>query len=118
MSHHHPTVCCHPLGLGACTLLTHERKRWQAAASDASDPRPLARPLTSDPSGLPAAGSPESPLAAIASWVNTTDAVSGLPARRETSTMPQWAGSCWYYLRFVDPANPGKPIDPELEKYW
>ena len=32
--------------------------------------------------------------------------------------MPQWAGSCWYYLRFIDPDNPGAPVDPELEKYW
>ena len=37
---------------------------------------------------------------------------------RETSTMPQWAGSCWYYLRFIDPTNTGKLIDPEKEKYW
>jgi len=63
-------------------------------------------------------GTPESPLAALESWVNTTDPVSGGPARRETSTMPQWAGSCWYYLRYIDPANGGKLVDPEKEKYW
>jgi leucyl-tRNA synthetase len=43
---------------------------------------------------------------------------NGKPARRETNTMPQWAGSCWYYLRFIDPENDQYCIDPELEKYW
>lgn len=51
-------------------------------------------------------------------WVNTTDPNTNQPARRETSTMPQWAGSCWYYLRFIDPNNPNALVDPELEKYW
>jgi leucyl-tRNA synthetase len=63
-------------------------------------------------------GTGESPLAAITDWVETTDPVTGRPARRETNTMPQWAGSCWYYLRFIDPRNPGAPVDPELERYW
>jgi leucyl-tRNA synthetase len=63
-------------------------------------------------------GTGESPLATIDSWVNTTDPETGKPARRETNTMPQWAGSCWYYLRFVDPKNPKALIDPAKEKYW
>ncbi|GMH37090.1 hypothetical protein BSKO_04963 [Bryopsis sp. KO-2023] len=63
-------------------------------------------------------GTPESPLANITDWVETTDPKTGRPARRETSTMPQWAGSCWYYLRFIDPDNITAPIDPEKEKYW
>ncbi|OGV40779.1 MAG: leucine--tRNA ligase [Lentisphaerae bacterium GWF2_57_35] len=63
-------------------------------------------------------GTGESPLATIDSWVNTTDPETGKPARRETNTMPQWAGSCWYYLRFVDPKNPSALIDPAKEKYW
>ena len=63
-------------------------------------------------------GTGESPLAGIDSWVNTVDPETGKPARRETNTMPQWAGSCWYYLRFIDPRNPGAPVDPALEKYW
>ena len=46
------------------------------------------------------------------------DAETGKHARRETNTMPQWAGSCWYYLRFIDPTNSERLIDPELEKYW
>ena len=63
------------------------------------------------PVGLPdvesyqPAGTGESPLAAIPEWVETTDPETGEPALRETNTMPQWAGSCWYYLRFMDPTN-------------
>ncbi len=63
-------------------------------------------------------GTGESPLATITEWVNTTDPRTGKPALRETNTMPQWAGSCWYYLRFIDPKNPGAPVDPAKEKYW
>jgi len=63
-------------------------------------------------------GTLESPLATIPSWLNTTDPATGKPARRETSTMPQWAGSCWYYLRFIDPSNTERMIDPVKEKYW
>ena len=47
----------------------------------------------------------ESPLAKVENWVNTISPVDGSPAKRETNTMPQWAGSCWYYLRFMDPEN-------------
>ena len=50
------------------------------------------------------AGTPDPPLAKCADWVATTDP-AGRPAKRETSTMPQWAGSCWYYLRYIDPHN-------------
>jgi leucyl-tRNA synthetase len=50
--------------------------------------------------------------------VNATDPGTGLSAIRETNTMPQWAGSCWYYLRFADPKNDQAPIDPAKEKYW
>jgi leucyl-tRNA synthetase len=63
-------------------------------------------------------GSPEGPLAKAGAWLETVDAGTGKAARRETNTMPQWAGSCWYYLRFVDPSNDERLIDPELEKYW
>jgi leucyl-tRNA synthetase len=63
-------------------------------------------------------GSPEGPLANAGEWLDTLDAASGKPARRETNTMPQWAGSCWYYLRFIDPNNAERLIDPELERYW
>ena len=60
----------------------------------------------------------EPPLARAESWVKTTDPRSGAPAWRETNTMPQWAGSCWYYLRFIDPRNDKALVDPEKERYW
>ena len=63
-------------------------------------------------------GTGESPLANVREWVNTVDPETGMKARRETNTMPQWAGSCWYYLRFIDPRNDKALVDPELEKYW
>lgn len=63
-------------------------------------------------------GTGESPLATIDEWVNTTDPESGKAARRETNTMPQWAGSCWYYLRYISPDYTLGPVDPEAEKYW
>ncbi|MFP4229241.1 MAG: leucine--tRNA ligase [Salinivenus sp.] len=63
-------------------------------------------------------GTPEGPLATVDDWVETTDPETGEPAYRETNTMPQWAGSCWYYLRFIDPDNDELPVDPEKEKYW
>ncbi len=59
----------------------------------------------------------ESPLANATEWVHVTDK-NGRKGRRETNTMPQWAGSCWYYLRYIDPNNPDKIFDPEKEKYW
>src|SRR5690606_7499409 len=61
-------------------------------------------------------GTGESPLATIEDWVATT--FEGRPARRETNTMPQWAGSCWYYLRFLDPHNDEALVAPEKERYW
>ena len=63
-------------------------------------------------------GTPEGPLATIEDWVHTTDPETGAPATRETNTMPQWAGSCWYYLRFLDPDNDDRLVDPEKEEYW
>jgi leucyl-tRNA synthetase len=63
-------------------------------------------------------GTGESPLATIDEWLYFHDEVSGKEVRRETNTMPQWAGSCWYYLRFIDPKNTEKPWEEELEKYW
>ncbi|MDO8486685.1 MAG: leucine--tRNA ligase [Candidatus Curtissbacteria bacterium] len=63
-------------------------------------------------------GTGESPLASVSDWVNTTCPNCGGSAKRETNTMPQWAGSCWYYLRFVDPKNNGALVDLSKEKYW
>ncbi|PRQ28376.1 putative leucine--tRNA ligase [Rosa chinensis] len=63
-------------------------------------------------------GTGEPPLAKAVSWVKTKDPLSGKPARRETSTMPQWAGSCWYYLRFMDPKNSKELVAKTKEMYW
>lgn len=60
----------------------------------------------------------ESPLAAMTDWVNTTCPCCGGPAKRETDTMPQWAGSSWYYLRYTDPHNDKALASPEALKYW
>jgi len=62
-------------------------------------------------------GRPEPPLAKATSWVRVR-LPDGRVAMRETNTMPQWAGSCWYYLRFVDPHNDRAPWDPAKERYW
>lgn len=63
-------------------------------------------------------GTGESPLANVSEWVNTIDPETGMKARRETNTMPQWAGSCWYYLRFIDPKNDQAFCSDELQKQW
>lgn len=63
-------------------------------------------------------GTGESPLAAITDWVNTTCPKCGGAGKRETNTMPQWAGSSWYYLRYMDPKNSEALVDPKKEKYW
>jgi leucyl-tRNA synthetase len=61
-------------------------------------------------------GTMDPPLSRAREWVNVT--IDGQPAVRETNTMPQWAGSCWYYLRFIDPRNPNRFVDAEKERYW
>ena len=61
-------------------------------------------------------GTPEPPLSKAKDWIRYSR--SGENYTRETNTMPQWAGSCWYYLRYADPANPDRFVDPEKEKYW
>ncbi|WPK10535.1 leucine--tRNA ligase [Lysinibacillus louembei] len=76
---------------------------------------PLMLPKTND---IRPSGTGESPLANIEEWVNVVDPVTGKKGRRETNTMPQWAGSCWYYLRYIDPNNDEMIIDPELAKRW
>ncbi|MCD4699362.1 MAG: leucine--tRNA ligase, partial [Phycisphaerae bacterium] len=71
-------------------------------------------PAASDDPDAP----PAPPLAKATDWINTTCLACGGPAKRETNTMPQWAGSCWYYLRFLDPKNEKTFCDPDIEKYW
>lgn len=63
-------------------------------------------------------GTTESPLAIAADWVNVVDPITGTKGRRETNTMPQWAGSCWYYLRYIDPKNEHSFCDKEKQRYW
>ena len=63
-------------------------------------------------------GTGEPPLAKATSWVNVVDPKTGKKGVRETNTMPQWAGSCWYYLRYIDPTNETAFADPELLKQW
>ncbi|MGE0206341.1 MAG: leucine--tRNA ligase [Candidatus Babeliales bacterium] len=63
-------------------------------------------------------GTGESPLAALTDWVNTTCPECGGPAKRETNTMPQWAGSCWYFLRYPNPTLKDKPFSQEDINYW
>ena len=86
---------------------------------------PVAVPYSDLPLTLPEtdnfkpSGTGEGPLANISDWVNTLDPRDGITsARRDTNTMPQWAGSCWYYLRFIDPMNDDNLIDKKMEKYW
>lgn len=63
-------------------------------------------------------GTGEPPLSKASEWLDYTDPVTGMKGRRETNTMPQWAGSCWYYLRYLDPHNSRAAVDPAKEKYW
>ncbi|MEK6565705.1 MAG: leucine--tRNA ligase [Bacteroidota bacterium] len=63
-------------------------------------------------------GTTESPLALAKDWVNVLDKTTGEEARRETNTMPQWAGSCWYYLRYLDAHNEKAFCDPQNEQHW
>ena len=76
---------------------------------------PLRLPVTKD---IKPSGTGESPLANIADWVNVVDPVTGKKGRRETNTMPQWAGSSWYYLRFIDPHNKNELANYEKLERW
>ena len=63
-------------------------------------------------------GTGESPLVNIKDWLTIACPICGQPAQREANTMPQWAGSSWYYLRYIDPTNQQALVDKDLEKYW
>ncbi len=79
------------------------------------DELPLLLPETDE---IKPSGTGESPLANIDAFVNVIDEKTGMKGRRETNTMPQWAGSCWYYLRYIDPHNEKMIADPEKLKHW
>ncbi|NBD22907.1 leucine--tRNA ligase [Paenibacillus glycinis] len=74
--------------------------------------------LLPDVDQIKPSGTGESPLANVTEWVETIDPETGMRARRETNTMPQWAGSCWYYLRFIDPHNDQELCSKEKQKEW
>lgn len=79
------------------------------------DELPLELPKMSE---IKPSGTGESPLANATDWLEVVDPVTGKKGRRETNTMPQWAGSCWYYLRYIDPDNERMIADPEKLKKW
>jgi leucyl-tRNA synthetase len=76
---------------------------------------PLVLPVTKE---IKPSGTGESPLANISDWLNVVDPLTGKKGRRETNTMPQWAGSSWYYIRYIDPQNTEVIADPEKLKEW
>lgn len=79
------------------------------------DQLPLVLP---DVEHIKPSGTGESPLANVLEWVETIDPETGMKARRETNTMPQWAGSCWYYLRFIDPHNDKELCSKDKQQQW
>ncbi len=90
---------------------------WEDGTMTAVDEKdlPLLLPITDD---IKPSGTGESPLANLTDWINVVDKKTGKKGKRETNTMPQWAGSCWYYLRYIDTNNTEKFADYEKLKYW
>ncbi|WP_027964392.1 leucine--tRNA ligase [Halalkalibacillus halophilus] len=90
---------------------------WEDGTMSAVDESelPVELPKTTE---IKPSGTGESPLANISEWVEVTDEKTGKKGRMETNTMPQWAGSCWYYLRYIDPNNSEQLADPEKLKKW
>ncbi|MFE0343878.1 leucine--tRNA ligase [Priestia megaterium] len=90
---------------------------WEDGTTTAvpEDQLPLVLPKTTE---IKPSGTGESPLANIDDWVNVVDLETGKKGRRETNTMPQWAGSCWYYLRYIDPTNSEALADADKLKEW
>ncbi|WNB93077.1 leucine--tRNA ligase [Bacillus sp. NEB1478] len=76
---------------------------------------PLVLPIVKE---IKPSGTGESPLANVEDWVNVVDPITGKKGRRETNTMPQWAGSCWYYLRYIDPKNNEELASKEKLNHW
>jgi len=93
--------------------LIHCEKCGVVAVSDKDLPLTLPEVVSYVPTGTG-----ESPLAAITDWVNVSCPKCGGAGKRETNTMPQWGGSCWYYLRYLDPHNDQVLVDKKIEKYW
>ena len=90
---------------------------WDDGSAEPLDENDL--PLTlPDLDDFRPTGDMKPPLARAESWSRVTDSETGRTGMRETNVMPQWAGSCWYYLRFIDPRNDRCLVDPERERYW
>ena len=90
---------------------------WEDGTSSPLDESELPLKLPQVADYKPSDGG-ESPLAKATDWLAVRDEKTGRIGRRETNTMPQWAGSCWYYLRFIDPKNGKRAWEPDLEKGW
>jgi leucyl-tRNA synthetase len=93
--------------------LVHCDKCWIVGEKEENLPILLPKTDNFEPSG-----DGTSPLSKIDSFINCECPKCGGPGKRETNTMPQWGGSCWYYLRYMDPNNSEMLVDPEVEKYW
>jgi leucyl-tRNA synthetase len=91
----------------------HDGKPTESVVPLRTDELPLKLPELED---FKPTGSPEGPLAKATDWVNVVR--DGKPYKRETNTMPQWAGSCWYFLRYIDPKNAAALADPAKLNYW
>ena len=104
---------CHRRPLWLRHLLLH----YDDGSIELVDEKDLPVALPEMPDFKPT-GTGEPPLAKAKDWVDYTDPVTGRHGRRETNTMPQWAGSCWYYLRYIDPHNAERAWDEKLERYW
>lgn len=90
---------------------------WEDGSMTALDESELPLMLP-DLDEIKPSGTGESPLANAKDWLEVVDPKTGMRGRRETNTMPQWAGSCWYYLRYIDPTNDEALADPEKLKNW
>lgn len=90
---------------------------WEDGSMSALDESELPLVLP-DLEEIKPSGTGESPLANAKDWLEVVDPKTGMRGRRETNTMPQWAGSCWYYLRYIDPTNDEALADPEKLKNW
>lgn len=93
--------------------LVHCDECWTVAEKEENLPI-----LLPDTDNFEPSGDGTSPLSQIDSFVNCECPSCGKPAKRETNTMPQWGGSCWYYLRYMDPNNSQALVNPEVVKYW
>jgi leucyl-tRNA synthetase len=93
-----------------CGTVALDERDLPLTLPEMSDFTPMS---STDPNALP-----QPPLGKVTDWVNAVCPLCGAMAKRELNTMPQWAGSCWYYLRYLDPKNEKAFCDPKIEQYW